>query len=338
MAGSTELVLEFSAHTKGGLSLPSVMGKEKKLRRKPDRLPTAHVGSESDDSTSRQIRQHHLRLAADRLSASDTFQSELEAAYAHFALLRSQFNQQQQALRDKYIAEQQERVREFFKSSSHQHARLIKMIDAGLGHAHDLVTIRGALSTSEVDLLTQVIQANEASANARTAVLIGAMEDKVAAILRDWKTSHEFLVEDYNKVAKHMNSLRHRTAQLEEQVQQLRTDSTSKAGSLPQCERSRETHRSGIGQSRESSLESMRSCLRRDDVAGAVMHAQRVAECERGGPTSLGPAFFPPGHAMPFQPYTIVACDSSLQLPQYISSQQLAATNFADMHGFASSP
>ena len=242
--------------------------------------------SDSDDSVSRQIRQHHLRLAADRLTNADTFHSELENAHAQFAKLRDQYNKDHKSMFDKYICEQQHRVRESFKETTHQHARLIKMIDAGLGFATDLVEIRGSLCTAEVDLLTQVIRASEISANTRTAVLAATMEDKFAAVLHDWKVSHNFLAEDYNNVVLQCNRLRSRVASLEEQAS---TQQARPPVSFPN-EASDSRGRHGDTQlhrqpSRESSVDSMHECLRRDDIEGAVRYAQKVAELARGPST-----------------------------------------------------
>ena len=277
--------------------------------------------SDSDDSVSQAIRQHHLRLAADRLTNADTFRSELADAHAQFHRLREQYNKDHKLLFDAYTRDQQQRVREFFRDSTHQHARIIKMLEAGLGFATDLVETRGILCTAEVDLLTQVIRANEVSANARIAVLVGAMEDKVAAVLRDWKVSNDVLVEDYNKIASLSAGLSCRVASLEEQVRRLQSRSIALSREDSAGARGRLVGLSAQHQSsRDSSVDSMRDCLRRDDVVGAVRHAQRVAELARGSHTPRQVEYNVPPPLPLLGPPFGCAHDGAVLLPQYLAS------------------
>ena len=128
-------------------------------------------------------------------------------------------------------------------------------------------------------------------------------------------------MEDYNKVVSQLARLGCRVASLEDQISGLQPRSFAPAQENPVMTRGRLSGVSAQHQvSRDSSVDSMRDCLRRDDVVGAVRHAQRVAELARGSPTPRQVEYSEPPSPSLLGPPFACAHEGAILLPQYLAS------------------
>ena len=108
---------------------------------------------------------------------------------------------------------------------------------------------------------------------------------------------------------------------LEDQISGLQSRSFAPAHENPVGTRGRLVGMPAHHQvSRDSSVDSMRDCLRRDDVVGAVRHAQRVAELARGSHTPRQVEYNEPPPLPLLGPPFGCAHDGAVLLPQYLAS------------------
>jgi len=256
-------------------------------------------------------RQLLLRRAADNLASEDAFISELAEIHDRHHALR---DQQHQALRHLELQWQERRkeiIRRIFGCESvHQSLHLLKYVDSGFEHILCMLDKHRLGVSDEISLLCDTMRAHELSQNARTEVLVSAMEDKVNLLIEGFDNAcathpHMLALQSQNlELSQLVTQLSARLNAAEQQLNSLTKKIDRAAVSSEQNDGARSRPLSGIcsdnasvfqqlqqqpaprrcdrNPSRESSVDSIRKCLASSNIPGAIRYAQQVAQLDRG--------------------------------------------------------